>query len=299
MSGLIIEIQRAALEPEVRVEDLLRRVKLAAAKLKLGDLEEWVTSELNGYKAHVPDYRRIRGQAKAWNPYNGWIPIIFGDDRVDDIINQVNIGQSISSLRDLVTESESGTLQFPMTPAMINMINEHSEIAFGTMAVMLGRSSIVDIVDIVRTKVLDWSIAMEERGIIGEGLTFGAEEQKKAQAAMTTFNIGTIGNFAGNMGSGNRSGNVQLSVSLVASIQQASTKIRASLPELVAQGADSAVLQRALDAIDEEAGQPEPNPAKLRDLWSDARAALSGAAGSLLAEGAIAVIDPIIKLLGG
>ena len=299
MSGLIIEIQRAALDPAVRVEDLLRRVKLAAAKLKLGDLEEWVTSELNGYKSRVPDYRNVRGQAKAWNPYNGWIPIVFGDDEIADMINRATIGQSIASLRDLASESGSGTLQFPMTPAMINMINEHSEISFGTMAVMLGRSSIVDIVDIVRTKVLDWSIAMEERGIIGEGLTFGAEEQRKAQAAMTTFNIGTIGNFAGNMGSGNQSGDVNLSVSVVASIQQASAKIRASLPELVSQGADGAAMGRALDAIDAEAQQPQPNADKLRDLWSDARAALSGAAGSLMADGAMALIDPIIKLLGG
>lgn len=298
MSGLIIEIQRAALDPAVRVEDLLRRVKLAAAKLRLGELEEWVTSELNGYKGNVPDYRRVRGQAKAWNPYNGWIPIVYGDNEIAEIINQATIGQSIASLRDLA-ESCSGHLQFPMTPAMINMINEHSEVSFGTMAVMLGRASIVDILDIVRTKVLDWSIEMEKRGIAGDGLTFGAEEQRKAQAAMTTFNIGTIGNFAGNLGSGNQSGSIGLQISSITMMQQATAKIRSSLADLSASGANGDAIGHALDAIDAEIQQSQPDVSKLSGLWSDARAALSGAAGSLIADGAIALIDPIIRLLGG
>lgn len=57
MNGLIIEIQKSCLDENVSVEALLRRVKLAAAKLKLGDLESWVDSELNGYDGELPPHR--------------------------------------------------------------------------------------------------------------------------------------------------------------------------------------------------------------------------------------------------
>jgi hypothetical protein len=48
--GLIAEIQRDALDQSAQVVSLLRKVKLAAAKLQLPSLEEWVECELKGYE---------------------------------------------------------------------------------------------------------------------------------------------------------------------------------------------------------------------------------------------------------
>lgn len=45
MSGIIEQIQRDALDPNFPVSALLRKVKLAAAKLKLPKVEDWVDSE--------------------------------------------------------------------------------------------------------------------------------------------------------------------------------------------------------------------------------------------------------------
>jgi len=47
--GLITEIQREAIDSTSSVSGLLRKVKLAAAKLKLDNLATWVDLELNGY----------------------------------------------------------------------------------------------------------------------------------------------------------------------------------------------------------------------------------------------------------
>ena len=55
-SGLIEEIQREALDASVSVGGLLRKVKLAAAKLRLAKVEQWVDSELKGYGERIaPD----------------------------------------------------------------------------------------------------------------------------------------------------------------------------------------------------------------------------------------------------
>jgi hypothetical protein len=87
MSGLISEIQRSCLDDATTVESLLRRVKLAASKLKLGSLENWVNSELNGYSGELPGHRILHGQPAGWNPYNGWIPIQTADAFTADLLS--------------------------------------------------------------------------------------------------------------------------------------------------------------------------------------------------------------------
>jgi hypothetical protein len=62
MPSMIEQIQRDAVDDRVPVSTLLRKMKLAAAKLGLGTIEDWVQSELNGYDGPVPEYRMVRGQ---------------------------------------------------------------------------------------------------------------------------------------------------------------------------------------------------------------------------------------------
>jgi AbiTii len=73
--GLVSEIQRDALDPSVKVSTLLRKVRLAAAKLNLTTVEGWVEKELKGYPDEVPEYRQTRGQVRYWNPHHGWQPV--------------------------------------------------------------------------------------------------------------------------------------------------------------------------------------------------------------------------------
>jgi hypothetical protein len=47
MSSSVLELQHDALQPDVRVIDLLRKSLVVAKKLGLGEFEEWVNAELN------------------------------------------------------------------------------------------------------------------------------------------------------------------------------------------------------------------------------------------------------------
>lgn len=75
MEGIVLELEREALDENVSIEVLLRKAYLVARKLKLTDFEEWINNEQNGYVGEVPKYRMIEGEYKALNPYKGWIPL--------------------------------------------------------------------------------------------------------------------------------------------------------------------------------------------------------------------------------
>ncbi len=200
MSGLIEEIQRYAADQLAPIDATLRKVKLAAAKLQLGELETWVTDELNGYRGEVPEYRRLHGQPAAWNPYNGWVPIYSDDERLLEIISAVPVQQSIGSLVDLLAGHTRGTLDLPLPPGLIIELNKLIDFPTTRAVIKLSRGQVFGIPETVRNMVLDWSIKMETQGVMGEGLSFTPEEKTQAKRTMTTINIGTIGNFAGNLG---------------------------------------------------------------------------------------------------
>ena len=54
------------------------------------------------------------------------------------------------------------------------------------------RSEIYRILSTVRNKILEWTLLLEENGIIGEGMTFTEEEKQKAQ------NTQIINNYTNN-----------------------------------------------------------------------------------------------------
>jgi hypothetical protein len=208
LAGLVEAIQRDALDPKIQVATLLRKVKLAAAKLQLTQVEEWVDMELNGYGiSPVPDYRKLIGQPKARNPYRGeWIPI-GGNVEFVESISKTSCRESVASLEQLALGE--GQVHVPLGPALINEINKGSDVAFGEMSLFLDRTRIVAILDAVRTKVLDWSIELERQGIRGEGLAFDEQERKHAKELQSTINIGSIANFTGNLGQGHSSGSIE------------------------------------------------------------------------------------------
>ena len=76
MPGLVEQLQAQALDMSVGVSTLLRKVKVAAVKLKLADTVHWADAELNGYTDPVPPYRMIVGRSMARDHYIGWHAIV-------------------------------------------------------------------------------------------------------------------------------------------------------------------------------------------------------------------------------
>jgi hypothetical protein len=295
MPGLIEEIQRDALDPKSSISALLRKVKVAASKLNLPPTERWVDHELNGYeKATLPAYRELSGSPKALKPYRGWIPILFGNDELDAMLALCSVGESVASLESVIERSESSFVQFPIPPGMVVKINDLMDVSFGTMSVHLSISQIHGLLDAVRNLVLEWALKLERAGISGEGMSFNKEEKQLANAASNTFNIGSIGSMVGNLGSQNSSGDIVASAISVDQVKSLADQLHPHLAALKAAGADGRLLDTSLANIHKQGTSRNPDQSVLRGALTDLRNALSGAAGNLIASGAITMISKML-----
>ncbi|WP_156947070.1 hypothetical protein [Bradyrhizobium sp. WSM3983] len=295
MAGLIEEIQNDAFEQNLPVSVLLRKVKAAASKLNLPPTEKWVEHELNGYdKGNPPEYRILFGKPKALNPVRGWIPIIFQEDELNQTLARCPVAQSIASLEALVANGESDHLQFPLPPAMIMDINRLMGIQFGTMAVHISPSQVHGLLDAVRNLVLDWALKLERAGIHGSGISFNNREKELAKEASTTINIGSIGSMVGNLGSHNTSGDIIASDISSQQLHDLLTQLQPHLSEIKKAGADGAELDKALARLSAQSTAREPKQSAIRGALTDLRNALSGAAGNLIASGAVTIISKVL-----
>ena len=144
----------------------------------------------------IPDYRLLRGEVKAWNPYHGWIPVIFEDD-IESITTH-SASDTISSLLNVYENSENRTAILPFNASMNNYLSKHG--GFHTKyALMIGTNQIYNIIERVRNIILDWSITLEENGILGEGLQFSNTEKEIANNTPVINHY--INNFWGDVSS--------------------------------------------------------------------------------------------------
>jgi hypothetical protein len=292
VTSIIEQIQRDALDRDVRVSDLLRRVKFAATKLGMGAVEDWVENELSGYKTaeSVPDYRIIHGRPMSRNPYRGWEAI---GGSVEGIAVR-HVAQSITSVEELTNAPKGATVHFPYLDSLLKKLNDANGTEGWLAALEVDKSTLVPILDRVRTLVLDWALKLEQAGVLGTEYNFDAAEKAKAQGAATTINIGTISSFAGNLGTGNVAGNISLHEINFTLVRDLATQLNSRVDELTKAGADGATLKARLDSLDSELQKPQPTTSVVRGLLVDLRNAVAGAAGNLMATGAIALINQIL-----
>ena len=189
MSSIVLDLQNEVTKPDCDIVSVLRKAHLIAAKLGLTDFDKWIICELNGYQNEdtVPDYRKIRGLLKALNPYRGWIPAMIPDRKTEDDICIRNISNSISEIIALCEQNNDIVTEFSGKGNTI--LNN----AFGSdyqmrYAIHLPCSSVKDIIEKVKTTVLEWTIKLESEGILGEGMRFDSTEKETAKTIPQTIN---------------------------------------------------------------------------------------------------------------
>jgi hypothetical protein len=192
MSSLVVELQKDIINSKKTVTEILRTAKVISAKLGLSDISALIDSELNGYApgCEAPAYRVLRGGGlQLYNPYRGWIPA--GD--VGDF--RAAIGQSVAELEELAKA------KFIVLPVREKFeVSSFDGIADGLIQQFEQRlvhspAKIKGILEAVKEQILNWAIELEQRGILGEDMSFDKNEKQKAQHQ--TFNIQ---HFAGVLG---------------------------------------------------------------------------------------------------
>lgn len=196
MGGIVLELQQEAMDKESDVESLLRKAYVIAKKLKLAEFEDWIKCEQNGYESHkIPNYRYVRGELKAWNPAYGWIPVVLGNNELEDTITKIPIRSPISGIFDLYnTESEilTSNMNAECNQLLSNMLDFDTK-----YTVHFGKSQLYQIISTVKNNILEWLLILEENKIVGEGLSFTEDEKKIANKTEIVNQY--VNNFYGNV----------------------------------------------------------------------------------------------------
>jgi len=296
MSSVIIELQREALDRNVPVSDLLRKSFVVSRKLGLHEFRSWIEKELTGYgDSDTPEYREVRGQIRGWNPYNGWIPLYFEDFKDAERYSKRKTSQSIAQLEHLVNPGEDqSTLQMPFS----HEVQQRLSTGFGfptQVSLFTDRVAILGIIDAVRTILLNWSLKLEEDGILGEGLAFSVEEKDAAAQtpqSITNF-FGPVQNVQVQQDS---PGAVQIAAAVdIAGVTQFIERFQPSIGDLGLSPEYAAELQSEVEILRAQVNSPKPKPAIIRDSLGTIRRVLEGAAGGA---GGQFLIE-LARLLGG
>lgn len=186
MESIVLELQQESLSNKNNISDLLRKSYVVARKLNIPEFKAWLEKEMNGYSESddIPDYRVIPGQLKGQHPLRGW-------QTIQGFMSSMKIHLKISELEnDLNT---SGRLALSIDDQTKNKIYENSNMRYKIEIVFfIDKSSVKGLIDTVRNIILNWTLKLEEDGILGEDMLFSHEEKEKAEK-----NQYIINNFKG------------------------------------------------------------------------------------------------------
>lgn len=180
--SLVLELQKDCLNADLDIMNLLRKAFLVAKKLEIDDFVEWVQCEMNGYAGHeVPEYRKLYGKIMATDGYGRTIPVVVSEDFL--FLCERTIINSIASIHKIIQSSKiTVKMAYPneIDAILVKMFGQRH-----TYHLEVGVDQLEELEQCVVNKVLEWAIALEERGIVGEELSFSEEEKKIAKSEET------------------------------------------------------------------------------------------------------------------
>lgn len=179
MASIVLDLQKEILSPNCDIVNVLRKAHLIAVKLKLSDFDQWIQYELNGYPDEVscPEYRKVRGILKYLNQYYGWYPIIIPNNEIEKIVCERKISNSISEIASLSDSSENDLLM-KLTGEECAFLDEKCNAPIPqNYALHISSTAVKDIEEKVKNAILEWTLKLEEEGIVGENMMFTEKEK--------------------------------------------------------------------------------------------------------------------------
>ena len=232
MSSVVLELQREVTQSDCDIVSVLRRAHLIASKLELKDFNQWKVNELNGYDSQIdiPEYRSVPGQLKAFNPYHGWIPVMLTDPDIEELVCHPKMRNSISELLSLCNGNGSSVVM-TLTGELQNSLNKMCDVPIHMqMAIHIPKPAVADIIEKVKNTLIEWTLELESKGVLGEEMSFSEQEKEIAKSIPQQVN-----NYYG-------STNV---------INGTTEKLQANAGNIVTAHFDYEIAKKAVDEIDD------------------------------------------------
>lgn len=291
MTGLVLELQRDALNKEVTVSNLLRKAFVISKKLNIVEIEDWINKELNGYLAgdEVPKYRVLYGEVKAFNPFNGyWMPVIFPTSELADIISEKLIDLPIIEIETLAHgDGQEIQCSFP-TDAEISLMKIMMSQQFKPHLI-IGKTKFIGILNAVRNKILDWALKLEQQGILGAGMSFSPEEKKIAHQAtyQVTNNIGSMQNLQLQQDSAGATQSLTVTETNTMELKKFVEELKNAMAGFQLAQEQSQELKEAIAMLEIQVNSAKPKNVIINESLHTVRNIIEGMTGSVIATGLI------------
>lgn len=187
MQYSVMDLRDDAINAEVEVSALLRKAIAIASDLGNEDITDWLEKELKGYDyddEDIPEYRCIHGWIEGLNPMRGWVrcqlPPGFGEALEDQ-----RIANSIPSLELSIKEGKRVSVEYPeeIRRTFVKMYGHDTR-----YALVYSTSSLTNILEGVRSKIIEWTNLLISMGITGDAGQFKEEEIEKANTIVIEKN---------------------------------------------------------------------------------------------------------------
>lgn len=263
--------------------DLLRKSYVLSRKLNLTDFSRILQSEMEGYKGEdeLPAYRTIIGT-----------PLVYGFLSKGFI--EKGLYKPISELEYYLQHEvvkEKGRLIYTVPSG-----DKDRKVKVQQLSVQ--SSQFYNVIDRVRNLILEWTLELEERGVLGDNMTFSEKEKKLASEATVIKNY-----FNGNLINSPLQQCTDSSVQII----EIGTFNMEILNSILEQGKElmnqitkediKAELQADLAVLETQLTSPKPKNGIIKESLSSVRNIAEGITGSLLATGIVEKIIPLLAKL--
>ena len=211
--SLIDDLLKEVSNPNCDVVSTLRKSLIISHKLQLKDTEKWIRNELQGYKENepIPEYRNVKGTIKFFNPFHGWCPMIFDSLEAENYFSRRKIADSIPKCLDLFN-NKNGILMMSFAPEVLNGFWKHNPGLQMETYLIIDRSSILNIIEMVKDEILNWALLLSDNGITGDNVNFSIKEKEIASTTpeIKNYYINISGNVENSQIQQNTLGSTQI-----------------------------------------------------------------------------------------
>lgn len=295
MNSIVLELQKDAMDPNIEISDLLRKAYIVAKKLKIKELENWIKLELNGYNSEevtIPKYRKVHGSLKYFNPFYGYSDFVIEDSKLQETASTRYLNSPLAEIEDLYKKSKNIVVINIESDAMA-IFRKYFNSNVVPEKIHVSVSQLKSILDSVRNIILEWSLKLEEDGILGEDLEFTSTEKEIAVDKRTNYSTIIYGSII-QVGDKNIQNINQIDLEEVET-QLKSIKEHLGKLELN-NDVDKKELKVGIKTIESQLESQKPNQTMIKESFKSIRNILEGCASSAIAPILIAGITKLIGL---
>ena len=181
--SLIDDLLKEVSNPNCDVVSILRKTLIISHKLQLKETEKWIKNELEGYTENelIPEYRTVRGLIKYFNPFHGWCPMIFDSLESENYFSIRKITDSIPKCLSLIS-SNKGIITMTFSPEILKQFWKSNPSIQMDTHLIIDRSSILNIIEMVKNEILNWALLLSDKGITGDDINFSIKEKEIANS---------------------------------------------------------------------------------------------------------------------